>query len=94
MEEARIPGVAEGAQRHVEVTGVDFYQTVQQLPGLRTIFAIAQTKRFDLYETMGMANGWVVHQLSRAHSGLLPRYLIWFALGVLLIISVVMEGSR
>ena len=90
MEEPRIPGVPEGAQRHVEVTGVDFFRTVEEIPGLKPLYELARRKVFDLYETGGRAATWVSHKLSGVHTGLLPLYLYWFGLGLLAILWVML----
>ncbi len=93
MEETRIPGVPVGAERHVEVTGVDFYQTVAQFPGLRPLYEMAGRKVFDIYEAGGKAAGWMIGLLRGAHTGLLSRYLTWFAVGLLIVLYVMMEGA-
>jgi formate hydrogenlyase subunit 3/multisubunit Na+/H+ antiporter MnhD subunit len=93
LDEARIPGVPMGAERHVEVTGVDFYQTLEQLPALKPLYEMAQTKIFDLYETGGKAIAWLINLLRGAHTGQLPLYLTWFVLGLLAILYVMMGGT-
>lgn len=93
LDEAHLPGVPKGAGRHVEVTGVDFYQTVEQIPALEAFYKVAQTKAFDIYETVGKATDWLADLLRRAHTGLLPLYLTWFVLGLLAILFVIMEGT-
>ena len=93
LDEARIPGVPEGAERHVEVTGVDFYKTVEELPLLKPLYQIAQKKIIDIYETGGKATGSLVNLLRGAHTGLLPLYLTWFVLGLLAILYVMMKGT-
>ena len=93
MDETRIPGVPAGPDRHVEVTGVDFYLTVEELPVLKNLFRLARKKIFDIYETGGRATGWLTDLLRRAHTGLLPWYLTWFVLGLLAILYVMLEGT-
>jgi formate hydrogenlyase subunit 3/multisubunit Na+/H+ antiporter MnhD subunit len=93
LDEARIPGVPAGAERHVEVTGVDFYQTVEQLPVLNSLYEMAHKKMFDIYETGGKAMGWLIGLLRAAHTGLLSLYLTWFVLGLLALLYVMMEGT-
>lgn len=93
MDETRIPGVPVGPERHVEVTGVDFYRTVEQLPVLKTFYALSRGKLFDLYETGGSAIGGLVGLLRSAHTGLLSFYLTWFVVGVLVLLYVILEGA-
>ncbi len=94
LDEARIPGVPAGAQRHVEVTGVDFYRTVQQLPVLKSLFVMARMKMFDIYSSAGRALARPIRVLQIAHNGLLSFYLIWFVLGLLAVVYLMMEGIR
>jgi formate hydrogenlyase subunit 3/multisubunit Na+/H+ antiporter MnhD subunit len=92
MEETRIEGVPAGSQRHVEVTGVDFYETIEQLPVLRRFYLAAQTKLFDIYDSGAAASAWMINLLRTAHTGLLTSYLTWFVLGLLGILYVMMEN--
>ncbi len=93
LDEARIPGVPKGASRHVEVTGVDFYQTVEQLPVLKPLYVLASSKVFDIYDRIGKVTAWLSTLLRAAHRGVLPTYLGWFVLGLLGILYVIMEGT-
>ena len=93
MSETRIPGVPRGPDRHVEVTGVDFYQTVEKLPGLQQLYDAARRKVFDIYETGGRVIAWLTGLLRAAHTGVLPVYLSWFVLGVLVVLYIMMEGT-
>jgi NADH:ubiquinone oxidoreductase subunit 5 (subunit L)/multisubunit Na+/H+ antiporter MnhA subunit len=93
LDETRITGVHKGADRHVEVTGVDFYDTVERLPILKPLYGAANRKRFDIYEICGHAAARLSNSLSAAHNGVLPRYVTWFVFGLLAILYVIMEGS-
>lgn len=92
MDETRIPGVPIGPDRHVEVTGVDFYRTVEQLPVLKPMYELARRKILDVYETSGKAAAWLTGILRGAHTGLLPLYLTWCVLGLLAILYLMMNG--
>jgi NADH:ubiquinone oxidoreductase subunit 5 (subunit L)/multisubunit Na+/H+ antiporter MnhA subunit len=94
LDQTRISGVPRGAARHVEVTGVDFYRTVEALPVLRPLYGMSKRKLFDLYDLLGTAAGSLSSLLRAAHKGLLPMYLSWFVLGLLGILYVIMEGKR
>ncbi len=93
MDETRIPGVPVGPERHVEVTGVDFYRTVEQLPVLKPMYEMARRKMFDIYETCGKVTAWLTSCLRGAHTGLLPMYLTWCVLGLITILYVMMQGT-
>ena len=93
MDEVYIPGVPAGADRHVEVTGVDFYLTVERLPVLKTLYAMSRRQMFDVYEITRRTMTGLVELLRSAHTGLLSLYLAWFVFGVLLLLYVILEGA-
>jgi formate hydrogenlyase subunit 3/multisubunit Na+/H+ antiporter MnhD subunit len=82
MQDVYIRGVAPGEGRDVEVTGVDFYDTVRELPSLRRFYAAAEAGRLDPYTWASSGLERVTAVLGSAHSGSLPRYLAWSLLGV------------
>ena len=77
-----VRGVARGDERDVEVTGVDFYDTVSGLRALRGFFRAAESGRLDPYAWGRAGLDRVTAVLGRAHSGSLPTYLAWSLLGV------------
>ncbi len=82
MQDVYVRGVARSEGRDLEVTGVDFYDTVRELPSLRGFYGAAEAGRLDPY-TWGRAGlERVTALLASAHSGSLPRYLAWSLLGV------------
>ncbi len=82
MQDVYIRGAVRSEDRDVEVTGVDFYDTVRELPSLRGFYRAAEAERLDLY-TWGRAGlERLTALLGSAHSGSLPRYLTWSLLGV------------
>jgi hypothetical protein len=92
LEETYVNGVAPGAQRDVEVTGVDFYRTVRDLWGLRTAYKLAEKKVFDAYDVGTGFVFYFIEALRKAHSGVLPLYLTWYLVGALLVIAVFLGG--
>jgi formate hydrogenlyase subunit 3/multisubunit Na+/H+ antiporter MnhD subunit len=93
LEQTRITGVPEGTDRYVEVTGVDFYRTVEQLPVLKLLYGMANKRIFDIYQISGRVSLWFSNLLSAAHTGALPLYLIWFTVGMLAVLYVFMLGN-
>ena len=67
--------------------GMD-YQTLEQLPVLRRVYALARRRTFDVHHLGGKALDYAIGALRAAHSGLLPTYLLWFLAGVLVLIYV------
>ncbi len=82
MDETYIRGVADDERRDVEVTGVDFYDTVRDVRSLRSFYAAAEAGRLDPTEWLRAGLDRLTAVLGRAHSGSLPRYLAWSLLGV------------
>jgi formate hydrogenlyase subunit 3/multisubunit Na+/H+ antiporter MnhD subunit len=94
MQDVYISSDAPGTQRHVEVTGVDFYDTIEQLPGLHRYYALMKARVFDIYNFTNRSAGYLVQALRSIHTGILPSYLRWFVAGLLLVVWVVtMEGG-
>ncbi|MDH3772207.1 MAG: hypothetical protein OET79_14635, partial [Nitrospirota bacterium] len=93
LDEVYIRGEEAGLARHVEVTGVDFYNTVEQLPALRQLYALARQNRLDIYDVGAKCASYFVNLLRTAHSGALPMYQIWFLVGVLLVLYAMMQGG-
>jgi formate hydrogenlyase subunit 3/multisubunit Na+/H+ antiporter MnhD subunit len=83
LDEVYVRGEAPGAGRHIEVTGVDFFDTIEQLPGLRRLYALARQRAFDVYAGGANVVAYAVTVLRGAHSGFLPTYLLWFLAGLL-----------
>jgi len=50
MSEAYIQDVPKGEYRDIEVTGVDFFETIQKMPFLRSLYDLANRKLFDIYD--------------------------------------------
>jgi formate hydrogenlyase subunit 3/multisubunit Na+/H+ antiporter MnhD subunit len=88
-----LAGVTGGPERHVEVTGVDFYRTVQELPGLGALYRLAERKVFDLYDVGSGILFYFVEALRRAHTGVLPLYLTWVLAGLLGVLCVLGAAS-
>jgi len=83
-----------GKVENVEVTGVDFYRTVEDLSPFREIFGAAQRKLFDIYDVGSKAIFFFVEILRGAHGGLLPMYLTWVLAGLLVLWWLLFSGGR
>ena len=75
-----------GPGRHLEVTGVDFYKAIEQLPGLRRLYALARRQIFDVYALGARSAVYLVTVLRGAHTGALPLYLVWVLAGLLVLL--------
>lgn len=93
IQDVYISGEEQGEQRHVEVTGVDFYNSIEQLPGLRRYYSQMHKRAFDIYDFLGHVSNYFIQILRSIHTGILPAYLRWFIAGLLLVVWVVIESG-
>ena len=91
MQDVYISGESPTAARNVEITGVDFYNTIEQLPGLRKYYLLTRAHFFDIYHLFGRGSNYFVQMLRSLHSGILPAYMRWFVAGLLVVVWVVTE---
>jgi len=74
------------------VSGTGFYGTVRQLPVLAPVYQDAERKAFDIYRWGGRYGGSLVAALRAFHSGLLPLYVSWCLLGLMILIAFLVQG--
>ena len=94
MRDVYISGEQPSGPRDVEITGVDFYNTIEQLPGLQKFYVLTRARAFDIYEVLRHGVDYFVKALRSLHSGILPVYLRWFVAGLLVVVWVVTETGR
>ncbi len=75
----------------MRIPGTHFYKTVSQMGGLRQLYTGQEKGYFDPYEQGGRCGLGLTDFLRWLHSGLLPMYLTWVVLGLLIIIFVICE---
>ncbi len=71
------------------IPGTHFYKTVTSMDGLKQLYTWQEKGRFDLYnqaQNLGLA---FIKPLRALHSGILPTYLTWVILGLLVILLIV-----
>lgn len=93
MQDVYISGDEEVHGRHVEVTGINFYTTIERLPVLGRLLGLAQTRVFDVYYLCQRGTNYLVVMLRSLHTGILPAYLRWFVAGILVVVWVVTRPS-
>ncbi len=86
IEEAYISNAVKGAARDVEVTGVDFYQTIRDMTPFKQIYTIAEWKLFDLYEVGKNVSFFVSRAFQFLHTGVLRHYVTWYVLGLVILL--------
>lgn len=70
----------------MRVSGVEFYRTVRRLPWLAPIYERAERGWFDLYELCSRLVSGLGKGCGALHNGLLPRYVEWCLVGVLIVL--------
>ena len=71
------------------IPGTHFYKTVSSMGGLKQLYTGQEKGHFDLYNQSGKIGLGLTGFLRWLHSGLLPMYLTWVTLGLLVILFIV-----
>jgi len=71
------------------IPGTHFYKTVSSMRGLKQLYSGQEKGCFDLYNQTGKVGKAVCDFLGWFHCGVLPAYLTWVTIGLLIIIFVV-----
>ena len=71
------------------VPGTGFYKTVSDMGGLKQLYSGQEKGYFDPYDQSGKVGLALTGFLRWLHSGILPMYLTWVTLGLLVILFVV-----
>ena len=75
----------------MRIPGTHFYKTVSRMGGLKQLYSCQEKGYFDPYDQSGKAGLCLTNFLRWLHSGVLPMYLTWVVLGLLIIIFVICE---
>ncbi len=71
------------------IPGTGFYKTVSSMDGLRGLYKGQEKGYFDLYDQGGRLGLALTGFLRWLHSGVLPMYLTWVTLGLLIVLFVI-----
>lgn len=72
------------------IPGTHFYKTISAMKGLRQMYGSQEQGHFDLYNQGGRVGLVLTGMLRWLHSGMLPIYLTWVTVGLLLVLFVIM----
>jgi len=72
------------------LSGTGFYNSVRELPVIETMYRDADSGAYDVYHLGGRYGGRVVELLRRLHSGVLPVYVGWCVVGVVLVVGLLL----
>ena len=75
-----------GGEKIQDQTGYstpEFYKTIGEFRLFSWIYKKAEERWFDIYSLSKQSVLWVSHELSEAHTGVLPGYIIWILAGLI-----------
>ena len=72
----------------VRPTGTEFYNTITDIPVLDKIYTMAKKGFFDVYEVGKKVTFSISGALQYLHNGVLPTYLVWCLLGMIILFLV------
>jgi len=73
------------------IPGTEFYKTVSSMKGLKGLYAGQEKGYFDTYTQAGKVGLGLTAYLRWLHSGILPRYLTWLMVGLLIILFIICD---
>jgi formate hydrogenlyase subunit 3/multisubunit Na+/H+ antiporter MnhD subunit len=73
----------------MRISGTHFYKTVSSMDGLRQLYSGQEKGYFDPYDQGGKCGLGLTLFLRWLHSGILPVYLTWITLGLLIVLFIV-----
>ena len=74
----------------MRVSGVEFYETIREIGILKTIYKLAEKKLFDIYEVGAKITFGFNKVLRFIHNGVLPTYLAWCMLGMIVLFYILL----
>jgi formate hydrogenlyase subunit 3/multisubunit Na+/H+ antiporter MnhD subunit len=78
----------EKMQDQVSYSTPEFYKTFSEFRFLAWMYKKAEEKWFDIYDLSKNFVLWLSHQLSEAHTGVLPGYVIWVFAGLIIMLLI------
>lgn len=78
----------EKIQDKTDYPAPEFYKTIGEFRFFSLIYKRAEEKWFDLYDLSKQGVLWLSHQLSEAHTGVLPGYILWVCAGLLIMLLI------
>ncbi len=76
---------------NMRLSGADFYNTIQDIGILKLIYKLAERKAFDIYNVGVNITLGLNRVLRYIHNGVLPTYLAWCLLGMIVLFFVLMN---
>lgn len=89
--EAFIGGEILEKQPDMRISGTEFYNTIKDITPLGTIYRLAEKKVFDIYHLGSIITFGFNKILSYLHNGILPTYLSWCLLGMIILFYILLR---
>jgi formate hydrogenlyase subunit 3/multisubunit Na+/H+ antiporter MnhD subunit len=78
----------EKIQDQTNYSTTEFYKTIGEFHLFSTIYRKAENRWFDIYDLSKKGVLWFSHQLSEAHTGVLPGYILWVFAGLIIMLLI------
>jgi multicomponent Na+:H+ antiporter subunit A len=78
----------EKIQDQTSYSTTEFYKTIGEFRFFSRIYKKAEERWFDIYDQSKQFVLWLSHQLSEAHTGVLPAYIIWVIAGLVVMLLI------
>jgi len=78
----------ERIQDQTSYSTTEFYKTIGEFRFFSGFYKKAEEKWFDIYDLSKRFVLWLSHQLSEAHSGMLPGYVLWVVAGLIIMLLI------
>lgn len=89
--EAFIGGEILEKQPNMRVSGTEFYNTIKDITPLGFIYGLAERKVFDIYDIGSIITFRFNKILRYLHNGVLPTYLAWCFLGMIILFYILLR---
>ncbi len=76
----------EQLSKDMRLSGIEFYRTIEEMPFIKGLYLKAEGKLFDIYEQGKKLVFFFIRILQYLHNGVLPTYLVWCLLGMVVIL--------
>ena len=78
----------EKIQDQTNYSTTEFYKTIGEFRLFSWIYKKAEKRWFDIYDLSKQVVLWFSHQLSEAHTGVLPGYILWVFAGLIILLLI------
>ncbi len=75
----------------MKLSGTEFYNTVKEMPLIKGFYSKAERKIFDIYDQGRRIVFFFIRIFQYLHNGILPTYLVWCLLGMIVFLFVLVR---